>query len=94
VQAAFSITYNTLTCGYFDKDDKNNYENIYCLKYICEAVFVSPSSFLFGLWVIFIFYHVIILCGIIVVSVYGIVYPSFFIFMREVLYSEGHKTDQ
>jgi len=31
------------------------------LKYICEAVFVFPSSFLFGLWFIFIFHHVIIL---------------------------------
>jgi len=28
VQAAFSTTYDTLTCGYFDKGDKNKYENI------------------------------------------------------------------
>ena len=57
-------------------------------------MFVFPSSFLFGLWLIFIFHHVIILCGIAVVSFYGIVCPSLFILMRDVLYSEGHKTDQ
>jgi hypothetical protein len=64
------------------------------LKYICKEVFVFPSSFLFGLWVIFVFHHVIILCGIVVVSLYGIVCPFLFIFMHEVLYAEGHKPDQ
>jgi hypothetical protein len=34
-----------------------------------------------GLWVIFIFHHAIILCGI-VVSFYGIVCPSLFLCMK------------
>jgi len=39
VPAAFSTTYNTLIWGYFDKDDKNSYENILCLKYIVLEIY-------------------------------------------------------